>query len=396
MAKIMILGGGKNQLPLIEAAKKRGHVVVLCDLAVDNPGRRIADMFFRVSTLDLDDVLETAAKNQIDGITSNSEPAMRIVAHTAARLGLPGNPPEAIETLCRKDRFRQWQTDNGFEAPRFAVLENKNNVFKQIENLRFPMMIKPVDSSGSRGVKKVSEITEVNAATLEAMRYSRASRAIAEEYVVNSLSNMVGGDVFVSGGKVILAGLMSAIRNESINPFVPCGEAYPANVRPELKKLIISEISRLVDTLGIRFGPINVEIMINSEQRPFFVEMNPRNGGNLIPASIKLNLGFDIFDATIQVALGEEVEHTSQTGVAFATYVLHSIKSGTLRAILFSNVIQEYIQEYHPIKKIGDSVEEFVNADKLIGILFLQFPDNDRMYHIMSRMNDFITLDIVE
>ena len=108
MKKILILGGSENQLPLIKSAKELGYQVILCDYSDNAIGKKYADIFYCVSTLDKEAVLKVAEKEKIDGITTNSEPAMPVVAYVGNELGLPSNPYESIITLSRKDLFRNF------------------------------------------------------------------------------------------------------------------------------------------------------------------------------------------------------------------------------------------------------------------------------------------------
>ena len=114
MKKLMILGGSTNQMPLIKCARQRGYCIVLCDYSEVNVGKKYADVFYCVSTLDKESVLDAARKENIDGIVTNSEPAMPTAAYVGNKLGLLSNPYESIVTLCRKDLFRNFLRNNGY------------------------------------------------------------------------------------------------------------------------------------------------------------------------------------------------------------------------------------------------------------------------------------------
>ena len=374
----MILGGGTNQLPLVKAAKEMGCTVIICDYAQNFPAKPYADKQYSASILDYEAVLSAAKDAKIDGIISNSEPAMKIVARVAEELKLPTNPSWAIETLCTKHRFRTFLAKKSFACPRFVTIfeeDSSEDVIEKVNTIKFPAMVKPVDSSGSRGVEKVADKEACIASLSAAMSYSRSKTVIIEEFINNALSSIVGGDIFVYKSKVIMAGLMTALRDEKVNPLVPCGEVYPAKITETQRIQIISELNRLFSETGISAGAFNVEIMIDYEGRVNFIEINPRNGGNLIPDTIKLNLGFDIFDATVRAALGEEIENERHKEAYFFSYVVHTKESGVLKNVWFSPEIKPFLQRYYPTKQEGENVEVFSNAEKLIGIAFLAFPD---------------------
>ena len=124
MKKLMILGGGSNQIPLIKAAKKNGFYVVLCDYSEKAPGVVLADKFCLVSIMDLEGVVNAAKEQQVDGIFTNSEPAMQIATDAANRLGLPANPSAVIELLSSKAQFRKLQKEHHFVVPASGVAAN--------------------------------------------------------------------------------------------------------------------------------------------------------------------------------------------------------------------------------------------------------------------------------
>ena len=132
MKKIMILGGGPNQIPLIKAAKKNGYYVVLCDYSEKAPGVALADELCLVSIMDLEGVVNAAKEQRVDGIFTNSEPAMQIATDAANRLGLPANPSSVIELLSSKAQFRKLQREHGFVVPASGVAANL------VEALRSP------------------------------------------------------------------------------------------------------------------------------------------------------------------------------------------------------------------------------------------------------------------
>ena len=122
MKTIMIIGAGKSQMPLIEAAKKEGYRTVVCDLNPEAPGVREADTFRRVSTKDRDGLFETARREKIDGIAANSEYAMCDAAFISSALGLVGNPEDAIKILSSKSRKKR-----GCSRRHFSETASSNN-----------------------------------------------------------------------------------------------------------------------------------------------------------------------------------------------------------------------------------------------------------------------------
>ena len=116
MRKILLLGGSAQQIVAIKTAQKHGFYTVLCDFLPDNPGQYEADKFYLVSTTDKEAVLKVATAEAVDGVLAYaSDPAAPTAAYVAEKMGLPTNPYQAVETLCNKDRFREFNTRQWYE-----------------------------------------------------------------------------------------------------------------------------------------------------------------------------------------------------------------------------------------------------------------------------------------
>ena len=395
MKKLMILGGGPNQLPLIKAAKKNGYCVALCDCSENAPGVELADEFYLVSIMDKEAVFEATKAAKADGIISNSEPAMPIVAYVGNALGLPSNDYELISAMTDKFRFRSLLKDNGFAVPRFGSAETYEEAKALFNGLNKPVMIKPAASSGSRGVVKLETDEQLKENFDDAQHYSRNGKVILEEYIDNVCDHIIGGDMFVSDDEVVFFGLMSCIRDLINAPLVPKGEMYPALLSEEQADAVRKELSRAVKELGIKFGAINVEIMITPEGKTCFIELAPRNGGNLIPEELLAATGFDIFDATVRAAIGEKVlRYEAKSEIPYVTYMVSSKKRGVLKSVSFSEKINPFVDAYIPDEQPGDEVEPFINADKRLGVLMLKFDSIEQRNRILENIEDHIFVEV--
>lgn len=184
MKKILLLGGSAQQVIAIETAKKLGYYTVLCDFLTDNPGQYVADKFYLVSTTDKDAVLEVAQKENVDGVLAYaSDPAAPTAAYVGEKLKLPTNPYSAVDILCNKDRFRAFLQDNGFNAPVSMGYRTIEDAIADTSRFRLPVIVKPVDSSGSKGATVLHSWDNVNDALEFAFSFSRAHRVIIEEYI---------------------------------------------------------------------------------------------------------------------------------------------------------------------------------------------------------------------
>ena len=388
MKKILLLGGSAQQIPAIEYANKQGYYTVLCDYLSDNPGQHYAKKFYCVSTTDKEAVLQVAKDEKIDGIVAYaSDPAAPTAAYVAEKLGLPTNPYKSVEILAYKDKFRKFLSENGFNCPKAKGYSSLESAKKEINKFTFPVMVKPVDSSGSKGVSKVEKIEDFQDAYKRAVAYSREGEIIVEEFIVQDHEFMIGGDCFVLNGKVVYWGLLNCHRNPKVNPLVPIGKSYPLAISEDRIEKIKKEIQRVVDLLDIRFGGFNLEIMIDKYDRVFIIEMGPRNGGNMIPDLLRMINNVDLIGATVETAMGNEnlTIEAKQSNEFYSSYNIHSSRNGLFVEIKYKNGIEDKIMKKVIYKKKDDPVEYFDGANKAIGILFFKFDTREEQ---MAFFND--------
>jgi len=394
MKKILLLGGSAQQVVAIETAKRLGYYTVLCDFLPDNPGQYVADKFYLVSTTDKEAVLKVAREEQIGGILAYaSDPAAPTAAYVAEQLGLPTNPYASVETLCNKDRFRKFLSENGFNAPRSEGYSSAEAAKAAAEMFCFPIIVKPVDSSGSKGVTVLQQADAIDDAISFAFSYSRTHRIIIEEFVEKNHPYLIGGDIFIHDGKITLWGLLNCHRDARVNPLVPVGKSYPPELDPEDLQCVKNTLQQLVDRLQIRFGAMNVELVVDSMGRVWPIDVGPRNGGNMIPDLLGMIFNVDIVAMTVLAAMDEESCCEIREGSGYyATHNLHSDRNGCFHKIEFHPILQEKIVRTCVYKQPGDRVEFFDNAAKALGIVFMCFKDAHEMHQHLSVISDEITI----
>ena len=396
MKKILLLGGSAQQIIAIETAKKLGYRTIICDYLMDNPGQYVADKFYLVSTTDKEAVLEIAKREQISGILAYaSDPAAPTAAYVAEVLGLPTNPYLAVETLCNKDKFRSFLRNNGFNAPQADGYSSMNDAVNNIKEYRLPIIIKPVDSSGSKGATVLHELKNVEKSIEFAFSFSRNHRIIIEEYIEKKHRYLIGGDIFVKNGEIILWGLLNCHRDEKVNLLVPVGKSFPLELDQKDIDSAKETLQRMVNKLHIHSGAMNVELIIDKNNHVWLIDVGPRNGGNMIPDLLGMIYDVDIVEMTIRTAMGEDVTcFPEKKEVFYATHNLHTDTDGIYDGIIFSDEIQERIVRKSIYKKKGDRVEFFDNASKAIGIVFLNFENRENMIDILRNINKHIKIQV--
>ena len=391
---MLLLGGSSQQVIAIETAKRLGLYTVLCDYLPDNPGQYHADRFYQTSTTDKEAVLEIAKAEEIDFIIAYaSDPAAPTAAYVAEKLGLPTNPYQAVKTLCNKDLFRAFLSSHGFNTPRAAGYQSKEDAAADRESFTLPIIIKPVDSSGSKGATVLRDWTGLDEALDFAFSFSRGHRIIVEEFIEKKHPYLIGGDIFVSNGKVVQWGLMNCHRDSSVNPLVPVGKSYPPLLEETDLQAVKDTLQKLVTSLGIQFGPMNVELVIDKNNRVFPIDIGPRSGGNMIPDLLGMIFGCDVVEMSVRAAMGQSVGAEAGSGLpCFATLNLHANRNGVFEKVTFSPELEQYIIRKCVYKKPGDEVCYFANAANALGIVFFKFPDQDTMISMEEHMNEHVRI----
>lgn len=388
MKKILLLGGSAQQIVAIKTAQKHGFYTVLCDFLPDNPGQYEADKFYLVSTTDKEAVLKVASDEKVDGVLAYaSDPAAPTAAYVAEKMGLPTNPYLAVETLCNKDKFRVFLKENGFNTP-VAMGYSDKNVDTSIFSL--PVIVKPVDSSGSKGATVLRDWNDLDKALDFAFSFSRSHRVIVEEFIEKKHKYLIGGDIFVNDGKVVLWGLLNCHRDNTVNPLVPVGKSYPLLLDKDDEDSVHATLQNMVDKLGLKFGSVNVELVVDKNNRVWPIDVGPRAGGNMIPDLLGMIFGADVVEMAVLAAMGEHLNCEIGEGIPFyATHNLHTNQSGIYKKIEFSEELEKRIIKKCLYKKEGDKVEFFDNAAKSLGIIFMKFDNQEDLSSILGNINEY-------
>ncbi len=396
MKKILLLGGSAQQVIAIETAKRLGYYTILCDYLIDNPGQYYADKFYLISTTDKEAIFKVALDESIDGVIAYaSDPAAPTAAYVAEKMNLPTSPYKSVETLCNKDKFREFLYQNGFHAPQSGGYDNAVEANADIGRFHFPIIIKPVDSSGSKGATVLHSLDELEAALNYAFSFSRSHRIIVEEFIEKKHPYLIGGDIFVENGKIILWGLLNCHRDSNVNPLVPVGKSYPLELDAVDIDNVKATLQAMVDKLHMKSCGMNVELVVDKNGKVWPIDVGPRNGGNMIPDLLGMIFNVDVVEMAIKSAMGEIVEIESHRGIPFyATHNLHTAKNGKFEGVIYSEQIRPFIVRECLYKKPGEAVEYFDNAAKAIGIVFLKFDSHKKMQEILNAVNEHIKVAV--
>lgn len=394
--KIMLLGGNYYQMTATKTAKALGYHVISVDYLPDNPAHKYADEYYNISTLDKEAILELARRLQIDGIVSYaSDISAPTAAYVSEQMGLPTNPYESVKKLTRKDLIRPFMEAHGFNTPKsgkFSTYEEALTFFKKYKK---PLIVKPVDASGSKGVTKVYEEADFSKAYEEAMQYSHVKIIIIEEFLVRA-GYQIAGDAFIWKGEIVFAAMMNEHFDKLCNPFVPIGESYPSILPSHLQQKARKEIERLMQLLDIKMGAINMDFMIDEEENIYILEIGPRNGGNLITDVIKEANGIDLAEYTLRAAVGEDCSFLKdkKPHTYVSSYVVHALKDGAFEKVHIEESIKKDILRWDMFVKEGEMIHRFNHGGYGIGAMLIKHQTVEEMLERMDHMEKYIRVGV--
>lgn len=387
MDRILMLGGARSQIPVIKRAKELGLYVITCDNVPNNPGHAFSDEYYNVSTVEMEEVLRIAEKSKIDGIIAYaSDPAAMTCAYVSDRLGLPGSSLESVQLLSRKDIFRKFQKERGFNTPRFIVAEKWEELKEIEEKVGFPCMLKPVDSSGSKGVRKINNYKELETSFPNAAAYSRCGKVIAEEYIPTPY-HQLHGDGVVADGKLKFI----ALGDQRFFNSVPIGSSLPSSINSKLMEKAEVETKRLIEQSGFLCGGINIEVRVTAEGEIYIIEIGARSGGNYIPQLMQLSTGEDVMSAVLNISMGMpyKIGKPKRTGYYFQ-YIIGGRGSGRFRELYVDPYIRDKIVELYVHKQQGDWIETYQNSGGVVGVAMIRFSGMEEMETVIENIGTYI------
>ena len=395
--KLMLLGGLRYLLPVIEAAHKLGIYVITCDYLPDNIAHKYSDEYRNVSIVDKEAVLAVARELQIDGIMSFAvDPGVVTAAYVQEQMGLPGNPYESVCILQNKDRFRNFLTKNGFNVPEAKGFSSVEEAMAETYWYSWPVIVKPTDSAGSKGVTRVDRLEDLEAALKVAFEHSLSGRVIVEEFI-EKLGCSSDSDCFSVGGQLKFVSFSAQRFDEDApNPYTPSAYSWPSTFTEEQEAELTSEIQRLLTLLGMRTSIYNIETRVGSNGKPYIMEVSPRGGGNRLAEMVRFATGVDLITNAVRAAVGEEIVGMEQKPYEghWAEVVLHTEKNGRFESIDINDDLERYVKELDLWVRPNDAVSSFHGANDAIGTLVLSFPTKSELDEKLKTLKESVKINV--
>lgn len=403
----MLLGGIHYLLPVIKAAHEQGYYVITADYLPDNIAHKYSDEYVNVSITDKEAVLKAAQEHQIDGIISfGVDPGVEAAAYVQEQMGLPSmGPYESVRILQNKDLFRTFLAEHGFNVPfskgyidiPTAIQDVADKISKG--EWLLPLIVKPTDSAGSKGVSKVEKIEELEVAVDEAFDKSISGHIIVEQFIDKVGCSSDTDSFLLDGTFVFMSFNAQRFDADAANPYTPAAYTWPSTF-PQAESELHDELQRLMTLLDMRTSVFNIETRVSTDGKPYIMECTPRGGGNRLCEMLRYATGKDLITAQVRAAVGDAVDVETITPDEemyhghWAEIILHAKKSGVYEGIESANNLPAEVVEKDMWVRKGDKVEAFNGANNAIGTLVLRFADKEEMEYAVTHQQEWLRIDV--
>ena len=396
MKKLMILGGSRYALPVIKAAHELGAYVITADYLPNNIAHRYSDEYCNVSITDLQATLRAARDCAIDGVISFAcDPGVVTAAYVAEQMGLPSvGSYEAVSILQNKGRFRAFLTEHGFNVPTAKEYKKGDDALRDAEMFHWPVIVKPTDSAGSKGVSRVDDPAMLGKAIEHALAFSRSSEFIIEDFITQHGFSSDTDSFSVDGELKFVSFNSQRFDSKAENPYTPAAYSWPSSMTQAHQDELRSELQRLIRLLGLGTSIYNIETREGTDGKAYIMECSPRGGGNRLAECLEYATGVKLVENAVRAALGMPtigVEQRSYDG-CWAEVILHSDKPGVFDSLWIDEAIRDAVFERDLWIEPGTTVGGFTAANEAVGTLVLKFETEERLQEVMKEPSRYVKI----
>lgn len=395
--KILFLDANITLINSIIYAKGIGCYTITCDNKPNNPGHSYSDKQYFISTYDIDKIYKVVEDEKIDGVVYfSSAHGLYAACRIIEKYSLPGFPLSIEETISDKYKFRQFLKKNGLNVPEnICVNSSMDSNLNLLSNFSFPLIVKPVDAGGNRGITKVETQTDIPNAIDYALTESISKKVIIEEFIESDLQ--INGDCLFVNGKLIYSYLGQHLYSNS-QSILPYATIFGKNIIADyIKKDADEEIQKIITINKLRNGILNVELRVDRNGRIFFIEINPRHSGNRLYSLMNKEINIPMENIAVDIALNnyDFINKFKVVSHNYAAYCLiYSDKDGVLETINISDDLNKYVVSSDFFKSKGDYVKKFTLLKERLGILHLIFPNEKDLKDTFNNINNLYKVNL--
>lgn len=397
---LMILGAGQCQVPIIKQAQQMGFETIAVSIGGDYPGLAVAERSHEIDVREKERILEIARREGICGIlTDQTDISVPTVAYVADQMALPGIGYDCALRFTNKYKMRQLCEKIGIPVPRYFQASSSKETYKQAQQLGFPLVVKPVDSQGSRGVSKVNHLDELEGKFENAIAYSACRHVILEK--------------FFSGREVVTQGFISDFDYTNLiigdrdyfdlpDIFIPKRTMFPSLLGEELKQKILELDSHLIKSFGPRFGITHNEYLVNDQTGEVCLGETAIRGGGVFISSdlVPLACGVNVNELLIEFASGRRKNSgidKSRLCNRAAGYVCFYLPEGVICRVegvdkvkSLSGVHKAYLQDL----KIGKPIRQIRDKTMRLGPILVSGKDRPACQETILRIQETLVVEV--
>lgn len=359
MKKLLMLGGGFLQNFVIKKARELGYYVYCLDADPNAVGFQSASEYAVINIVDQEACLAFAREKQVDGVlTAATDYPVIPMSYIAKTLGLPGINLESAKLIKNKAMVRKCLYDAKADDTGYSYqIDSVEDIEKVLPNIKFPIMMKPVDGSGSRGASKVEKAEDFAKAAEFAMSGSITHRAVAEPFVDG---REYGVESFVDNGEIHVLAVMQ--KDMTLPPYyAELGHAIPSGLSAELETKVKDCVRKALVALGVNHGSVNMDLLITKEGNVHIVDVGARMGGNLIGSHIiPMGTGIDYMGNMIRAAVGDPTDFSPVLDASPVATKLLALTPGIVKVLPdFDALKMKYQVEIEHHLHMGDQINEY-------------------------------------
>ena len=390
----MILGGSHYVLPVIKAAKQLGIYTITADYLPNNIAHKYSDEYINVSIIDKEKTLNAARERNIDGIVSFAcDPGVITAAYVAEKMGLANvGPYESVCILQNKKKFREFLKENGFTVPKAKGYKNIDDALKDVNMFHWPVIIKPTDSAGSKGVTRVDEPKDLKKSIQYALSYSRSNEFIVEDFITQQGYSSDSDCFSIDGELKFVSFNCQWFDCKAKNPYTPAAYSWPSSMNEKHQDELKSETQRLIKLLKMKTAIYNVETRVGTDGNAYIMELSPRGGGNRLAECLHYATGVDMITNMVKYSVGLPISEVTQKPYngCWAEIVLHSDKPGIFKELWISDEIIENVVERDLWVEEGSPIGGFEAANEAIGTLILKFENQEQVKEVLGNQSKYV------
>ena len=378
--RALIMNTSHNDIRQILALKELGYYVIATGNRPRLPGEKYADKYIPADYSDKEKILELARVEDIDAICACcNDFGVITAAYVAEKLGLPGHDTyENALTLHHKDRFKRFSQKHGIQTPLAEYFFNETDALNWFNEAKYPIIVKPIDLTGGKGVSRVDTYADAAEAVRTAFLASRAKKIVVEPFIVGTQHACC---TFIINGKV--SAICTNNEYSFVNPYFVEIDTFPADNFESIRWFLVNQAEKISSILKLKDGILHMQYLMK-DGKPYIIEVMRRILGNLymIPAEKTTGINWDYWEVKAHCGLDcSDFPPISESKLFYAYKTIMGNRNGRVKGLIIPDMIREYIFDEFILWRPDTLLENYMVEP--LGFLFFKFTTKDEMHSIL-------------